>query len=238
MKTLCVLQHVEAEYLGLMEDHFEGRNIRFHYVRPFTPGAILPPSAEGFAGLVLLGAGPKGVVSGSLVPSLGPELRLTRDFLERGLPVIGIGVGCCILTTAAGGGADDAPLRFTVERARRVRGDALKGQLPETFPIAVYMRDRPVLPAGAEVLAVGANGEPAVFQLRGNCIGFLGHPGAKSAMIEDLIMEFEDVPENTAETLAELRAAQGEIAAVLGNIMVGLAELTHLMQPPQQAVPP
>ena len=237
MKTLCVLQHVEAEYLGLMEDHFEGRNIRFHYVRPFTPGAILPPTGEGFAGLVLLGAGPKGVVSGSLIPSLGPELRLTRDFLNRGLPVVGIGVGCCILTTAAGGGADDAPLRFTVERARRTVPGALGGHLPQTFPTAVYMRDRPVLPADAEVLAVGTSGEPVVFQLRGNCLGFLGHPGAKSAMIEDLIMEFEEVPDGTAETLGELRAAQGEIAGVLGDIMVGLIELTHLMQPPPQSVP-
>ena len=237
MKTLCVLQHVEAEYLGLMEDHFEGRNIRFHYVRPFTPGGLVPVSAEGFAGLVILGAGPNGVVSGNLIPSLGPELRLTRDFLDRGLPVIGIGVGCCILTTAAGGGADDAPLRFTVERARRTVPGALNGHLPESFPIAVYMRDRPVLPAGAEVLAVGAGREPVLFQLRGNCLGFLAHPGAKSAMIEDLIMEFEDVPENTAETLAALRAAHGEIAAVLGDIMVGMIELTHLMQP-SQAVPP
>ena len=237
MKTLCVLQHVEAEYLGLMEDHFEGRNIRFHYVRPFTPGGLVPFSAEGFAGLIVLGAGPKGVVSGSLIPSLGPELRLTRDFLDRGLPVIGIGAGCCILTTAAGGGADDAPLRFTVERAKRARPGALAAHLPETFPTAIYMRDRPVLPAGAEVLAVEAAGEPVVFQLRGNCLCFLGHPGIKSAMVEDLIMEFEDVPENTAETLAALRAAQGEIAAVLGDIMVGMIELTHLMQPPQE-VPP
>jgi len=237
MKTLCVLQHVEAEYLGLMEDHFEGRNIRFHYVRPFTPGGLVPVSAEGFAGLIVLGAGPKGVVSGSLIPSLGPELRLTRDFLDRGLPVVGIGVGCCILTTAAGGGADDAPLRFMIERVQRSKPGALAGHLPESFPIAVYMRDRPVLPAGAEVLAADPAGEPVVFQLRGNCLGFLGHPGVKSAMIEDLIMEFEDVPENTAETLAALRAAQGEIAAVLGGIMVGMIELTHLMQPPQ-AVPP
>jgi GMP synthase-like glutamine amidotransferase len=230
MKTLCVLQHVEAEYLGLMEDHFEGRNIRFHYLRPFTPGTIMPPSAEEFAGLVILGAGPKGVVSGSLIPSLGPELRLTRDFLDRGLPVIGIGAGACILTAAAGGGADDAPLRFTVETARRVVPDALGGHLPQTFPVAVYMRDRPVLPADAKVLAAGTQGEPLVFQLRENCLGFLGHPGAKSAMIEDLIMEFEEVPEGTAETLAELRAAQGEIAGALGEIMVGLIELTHLMR--------
>lgn len=230
MKTLCVLQHVEAEYLGLMEDHFEGRNIRFQYCRPFTPGAQVPANADDFAGLVLLGAGPKGVVSGNLIPSLGPELRLTRDFLDRSLPVVGIGAGACILTAAAGGGADDAPLRFALESARRVAPDALSNHLPAVFPVAVYMRDRPVLPAGAEVLAVGAGGEPLVFQLRDNCLGFLGHPGVKSAMIEDLIMEFEEVPEGTAKTLADLRAAQGEIATALAEIMVGLIQITHLMQ--------
>lgn len=231
MKTLCVVQHIEADYLGLMEDHFEGRNIGFRYCRPFTPGTRVPATAEEFDGLVLLGAGPLGVVSGNLIPSLGPELRLTRDSLERGLPVIGIGAGACILATAAGGGAADAPLRLTVEEARRTAPQALGGHLPQTFPVAVYMRDRPVLPAGAEVLAVGAAGEPLLFQLRGNCLGFLGHPGIKSAMIEDAIMDFEEVPEGTAETLADLRARQGEIVAALGEIMVGLIGLTHLMQP-------
>ena len=70
MKTLCVLQHIEAEYLGLLEDHFEGRNIRFRYCRPFTPGASIPASAEDNDGLVLLGSGPKGIVTGDLIPSL------------------------------------------------------------------------------------------------------------------------------------------------------------------------
>jgi GMP synthase-like glutamine amidotransferase len=231
MKTLCVLQHVEAEYLGLMEDHFEGRNIRFQYCRPFTRGGTVPADAENFAGLVLLGAGPKGVVSGNLIPSLGPELRLTRDFLNRKLPVIGIGAGACILTSAAGGGADDVPLRFAVQTAQRVVPDALSGHLPQSFPVAAYMRDRPVLPSGATVLAESTSGEPLVFRIGENCIGFLGHPGVKSAMIEDLIMEFDDVPDETAETLAELRGVQGEIAAALGEIMVGLIEETGLMRP-------
>jgi len=230
MKTLCVLQHVEAEYLGLLEDHFEGRNIRFRYCRPFTPGASLPTSAEEYDGLILLGAGPKGIVSGDLIPSLGAELRLTRDFLDRGLPVIGIGIGACILTTAAGGGAEEAPLRFTLDNARRVVPDALGGHVPPTFPVAVYMRDRPVLPGTARVLAVNQHDEPVVFQLRNNCFGFVGHPGIKSALIEDLIMEFEEVPDGTAETLADLRAVQGEIAANLGPIMVGLIQLTDLME--------
>jgi len=231
MKTLLVLQHVEAEYLGLMEDHLEGRNIRFHYCRPFTPGATVPAAAEEYDGLVVLGAGPHGIVSGRLIPSLGPELRLTRSFLERGLPIIGIGAGACILSTAAGGGTDNAPLRFVVETARRVTPDALGGHLPLSFPIAIYMRDRPVMPADSKVLAVGVGGEPRVFQVRDNCFGFLGHPGIKSGMIEDLIMEFEDVPEGTAETLDLLRAAQGGIASALGEIMAGLIKLTHLMLP-------
>lgn len=230
MKTLCVLQHVEAEYLGLLEDHFEGRNIRFRYCRPFTPGVSIPAGAED-DGLVLLGAGPKGIVSGSLITSLGAELRLTQSFLERGLPVIGIGVGACILSTAAGGGAEEAPLRFILDSARRVVPGALNGHLPETFPVAVYMRDRPALPREAKILAVDSHDEPVLFQCRDNCLGFVGHPGIKSAMIEDLIMEFEEVPEGTAETLTDLRAVQGDIAAALAEIMVGLVDMMHLMQP-------
>ena len=229
MKTLCVLQHVESDYLGLIEDHFEGRNIRFRYCRPFAPGAVVPVNADDFDGLVVLGAGPLGIVSGNLVPSLGAELRLTRSFLDRGLPIIGIGIGACILSTAAGGGAEEAPLRFIVDNARRVIADALVGRLPTTFPAAIYMRDRPVLPAGARVLAVGNHGEAVLFQCGDNGFGFLGHPGIKSAMIEDLIMEFDEVPEGTAETLAELRAAQSEIAVALADIMVGLIGVTHLM---------
>lgn len=229
MKTLCVLQHVEAEYLGLMEDHFESRNIRFRYVRPFTPGGIIPLTGEEFDGLILLGAGQYGIVSGHLIPSLGPELRLTTDFLARRLPVVGIGVGACILTAAAGGGTDEATLRFVVEKAKRTIPDALGGHLPQTFPAAVYMRDRPVLPADSQVLAVGDTGEPLVFGLRDNCIGFLGHPGAKYGMIEDVIMESGDVPDRTAETLGDLRAMQGEIATTLTEIIVGLVKVTHWM---------
>jgi len=231
MKTLCVLQHVEAEYLGLLEDHLEGRNIRFRYCRPFAPGVQIPSGTEDFDGLILLGAGPKGIVSGNLVPSLGAELRLTKDFLDRGLPVIGIGIGSCMLSSAAGGGAEEKPLRMTLENARCVLPGALNGHLPQIFPVAVYMRDRPVLPSDAKVLAVGGDGEPVVFQMGDSSFGFVGHPGIKSAMIEDLIMEFDEVPENTAETLAALRAVQGDIVAALAEIMVGLVEVTHLMEP-------
>jgi GMP synthase (glutamine-hydrolysing) len=229
MKTVCVLQHTEAEYLGLMEDHFEGRNIRFLYKRPFTPGGTIPSSEEGYDGLILLGGGPYGMVSGHLLPSMGPELRLTKAFLDAGLPVVGLGLGALVLAVAAGGGAEEAPLRFEVERARAARPGLLGGQMPDSFPLASYLRDRPVLPADAEVLATGSDDRPLVFSLRGNCLGFLGHPGMKRGMAEDLIMEFAETPENTVESLEALGAAQGEIASALTELMVGISTHTGLM---------
>ena len=178
----------------------------------------------------MLGAGPMGIVSGRLIPSLTAELNLTRRYIDLGRPVIGIGIGACMLSAAAGGGAVAAPLRFALEEARSCGAGG--GLLPETFPVAVFMRDRPAPPPDAAILAVGSGGEPLVFRCRDNCFGFIGHPGVKSAMIEDLIMEFGEAPDNAAETLAALRAAQGEIAQALTSIMVGVVKITRLMEQP------
>ncbi|MFZ2101000.1 MAG: hypothetical protein WAU86_10595 [Oricola sp.] len=229
MKTVCVIQHTEAEYLGLMEDHFEGRNIRFHYKRPFSAGGTIPTDETGFDGLMLLGGGPYGMVSGSLLPSMGPELRLTKSFLDAGLPVIGIELGALILAVVAGGGADEAPLRFEVPTAIATRPGLLGGHMPDTFPLALYLRDRAVLPSDAEVLAADSAGEPLVFSLRDNCLGFIGHPGMKRGMAEDLIMEFAETPENTVESLEALGAVQSEIAEALTDLMVGISLHTGLM---------
>jgi len=229
MKTLCVIQHTEAEYLGLIEDHFEGRNIRFAYRRPFTPGGMLPEGPGTFDGLVLLGGGPYGVVSGHLLPSMGHELRLTKAFLAAGLPVLGVGLGAVILAVAAGGGAQEAPLRFEVGEARTLPGTAFAAHLPPVFAMARYLRDRPVLPKDAEVIATDMNGDPVIFSVHRNSIGFLGHPGIKRGMTEDLIMEFAETPEKTAAQLDRLGREQGRIAETLSGMMVGLVHHTGWM---------
>ncbi len=222
MKTLCVVQHIEAEYLGYLEDHLESRSIRFRYVRPFTPSGKLPQKIEEFDGLVLLGAGPFGIVSGSLLPSLGPELRLAKSFLDGGKSVVGIGLGAVLLAVAAGGGAAEMPLRFEVGTARREQADALGGTLPETFPYAAYLRDAAVLPASARVLASSQGSDPLIFSLGENALGFIGHPGFKAAMAEDIIMESAETPAETAESLAKLRESQPGITEALSSMMVGI----------------
>ncbi len=225
-----VVQHTAGEFLGLIEDHLEGRGIRFTYFRPFTAGGGLPATLDFCAGLILLGGGPWGTRGGRAVPTLTEELELTRGALELGKPVIGFGLGAQILSLAAGGETEASELVFEVATARRTRDDALGGFLPETYPLVVFMRDRPLPPKDAEILARDDAGRAALFQVAGNAFGFSGHPGAKPGMAEDLIMEFDELPEGLDAALAAFRAAQRDVEDSLVYIMTGLIQATGWMR--------
>ena len=235
MNVLAVIQHTSGEYLGLMEDHFEGRRIRFQYFRPFAGGGKLPALDLPADGLILLGGGPWGSAGGRDVPTLAEEINIARACLKQGIPVIGIGLGSQILAIAAGGGVRVNDLVFESSEVTRTCEDALNGYLPKKFTQVVYMRDWPVPPADARVLATDSAGRPALFQVGQNSFGFAGHPGIKSGMVEDLIMEFEEVPENTGPGLDRLRALQLKLEDDLVPIMTGLVQCTSLMSTPRAA---
>ena len=235
MNVVAVIQHTSGEYLGLMEDHLEGRRIRFQYFRPFAGGRKLPAQDLPADALILLGGGPWGSAGSRDLPTLAEEVELTRARLAEGTPVIGIGLGAQILAIAAGGGSEPGEFVFEINEARRTQDDALNGYLPESFSQVLYMRDRPVLPDDAEVLAVYESAQPAVFRVGDNAYGFLGNPGIKLGMVEDLIMEFEEVPANAANKLADLRVRQREIEDDLVPIMTGLVQCTSLMTTPKAA---
>ena len=229
MKTLCVIQHTSAEYLGLIEDHLEARGIRFAYFRPFTQGGVLPHRDMLGDGLVFLGGGPWGSAGTRDVPGLKDEIALARAGLMLEKPVIGFGLGAQILTLAADGKTAVRPLRLEVGTATRVTPDALGGRLPERFTQAIYMRDHALPPSYAEVLARDSNGDMAVFQIGKRAFGFAGNPGFKPAIAEDLVMEFEEAPADCAGGLQALREHKRDIEDALVPIMAGLIAATGLM---------
>ena len=225
-----VVQHTSAEYLGLIEDHLEGRSIRFRYHRPFTGKVPLPkPEALG-AGLILLGGGPWGSAGARDVPTLKDEIALGRAALASATPVIGIGLGAQILALAAGGSVRPTDLEFSVGTARRADDSALGGYLPPEYPLAIYMRDWPLPPPQARILAVDQGGRPALWQVGERALGFAGHPGLKVAMVEDLVMEFEEAAPGVAAGLAALRAAQRAIEDALVPIMTGVVAMMRWMR--------
>ena len=79
MNVVAVIQHTSGEYLGLMEDHLEGRRIRFQYFRPFAGGRKLPAEDLPADALVLLGGGPWGSAGTRDLPTLEEEVALTRN---------------------------------------------------------------------------------------------------------------------------------------------------------------
>ena len=104
--------------------------------------------------------------------------------------------------------------------------------MPEMFPSVVYMRDRPRPPDYATVLATFESGAPAVFQIGDNAFGFVGNPGVRRAMIEDLIMEGLDgaeTPDNPGPVLDQLAELGPRIENALVPIMTGLVKATRLM---------
>ncbi len=230
MKHVAVVQHTQSEWLGAIEDHLEGRGIRFSYFRPFTTGGALPNVMTLGDGLILLGGGPWGAATpDKLLPTLDAEVRLARGCLMLGKPVVGFGLGSQILALAADGRVEPSPLALTIGPVTRVDAGALGGFLPDQYPSVVYMRDRPLPPPYARILGKDADGRPALFQVGPNAFGFTGHPGIRPAMIEDLVMEFDDAPERVGELMASAREAARGVEDALVPIMTGLVELTGWM---------
>lgn len=235
MNVVAVVQHTAGEYLGLIEDHLEGRRIRFQYFRPFAGGRKLPQADVPADALILLGGGPWGAAGARDLPTLAEEIALTKAMLDAGTPVIGFGLGAQILSIAAGGGVKPADFVFECLEATRTDDDALNGFLPERFHEVVYMRDWPVPPDDAKVLATDEKGRVAIFRVGENAYGFAGNPGIKLGMVEDLVMEFEEVPDGAASELDRLRVLQTTLEDELVPIMTGLVQCTALMSSPKAA---
>ncbi len=229
MKFVSVVQHTSADYLGLIEDHLEGRGIRFKYFRPFTEGTPLPRPYEVGDALILLGGGPWGTAGVRNLPTLEAETSLVHACIMLNKPIVGIELGAQLLAMGAGGRASAHPLSLDVGYARRTADDALNGYLPARFPFASYMRDRVEVPEYARVLAADEHGRPALFQIGENAFGFTFHPGFKVAIAEDLLMEFEENPPDPAPALERLRSLKREIEDALVPIMTGLIQKTGLM---------
>jgi hypothetical protein len=86
-----------------------------------------------------------------------------------------------------------------------------------------------VPPDRARVLACDPRGRPALWQIGQRALGFVAHPGLKVAMVEDLVMEFEEAPANVDAELANLRAVQRRLEDALVPIMTGVVQLAGWM---------
>jgi len=230
MRTVSVLQNTDWEHLGFVEDHLEGRNIRFRYIRPAHQVTWQKTIQNLTDGLVILGAAPYGIVTPPVIPGLEAKIDAIRSFLDNKLPVVGFGSGAQMLALACEHSVESRPMTVSVETACRTADDALNGFLPEEYPVITFMQDIFDITEQVKVLSRTQSGQTALFQLNDNCFGFLGHPGMKSSMIEDSLVQCPEHSDYDIAQLASVRNHQDRIANSLVSIMTGLIQITGWMQ--------
>lgn len=193
---LCV-QHVAAEPPGAVAEAVRGAGLPLELVR-VDRGEEVPRSAEGLAGLVVMG-GPMGVPQADRHPHLRRELALLEAALARPVPVLGICLGSQLLAAALGARVERGPrlelgwLPVSLEPA--AGEDPLFGPLPRELTALHWHGDAFHLPRGATALARSALTPCQAFR-RGTAWGMLFHLEADAAQVEAMAGAFpEDLEE-------------------------------------------
>jgi len=232
MKNYLVVQHTYSEFLGLVENQLEKRDIGFSYFRPFV-GQDLPGSAAQFDGLWLLG-GAWPLTDEEHNPQLDDELNLIRIFQKAGRPIIGLGMGGLLVALAAGGTAKADPMHtakfVTAHKTEAGEGDPLAEELDGRRLLVMYNGDVE-LPEGLEPLLVDEDGHWLAVRPDDLSYGLLFRPEMKPGMLEDIIMEGKhNPPPHIGELLGEARMEWGQMQETTALVLKGLVTGLSLMQ--------
>lgn len=231
MKRFAVVQHTYSEFLGLIENQLEKRDIGFHYFRPFV-GQALPGSAAQYDALFLLG-GRTPVTDRKANPWLDDELNLIDTFRRAQRPVVGLGFGALLVAAHAGAHTSAEPFHRAywthAHKTAAGTGDALAEAVHGRRVLVMY-NGTATLPAGVEPLLVDDDGQWLAIRPDPLTYGLLFRPELKPGMIEDMIMEAKrHTPDNIGELLAQARAEWAHTQTLTDQVIVALVTELDLM---------
>ncbi|MHB1566260.1 MAG: GMP synthase [Acidiferrobacter sp.] len=231
MKQFAVIQHTYAEFLGLIENQLEKRDIGFAYFRPFV-GQELPGSAGQFDALFVLSA-KSPLTDQSAYPWHDDELKLIGMFREARRPVVGIGTGALLMAEYEGAQVSAEPLHnayWTVAHKTVAGADDAVAAAIDGRPVLVMANGSAMLPAGMAPIAVDDDGRWIAIRPEPLAYGLLFRPELKPGMIEDMIMEARrDTPPDIGALLAGARTHWHDMQTTTDQVIVGLVHELDLM---------
>lgn len=220
MKRVWVLQHASAETLGIIGEALESVGATPEYVPTFD-GAEVPADMSGAVGLIAMG-GPMGVYEEDRYPFLTDEMRLMRQAVEVGKPVLGVCLGSQLLAGALSASVTKGEQPeigwFPVTLTDAAQSDPLWNDAPSPFTGLLWHGDVFDLPKDAVSLASTELVTPQAFRHGPSAYGFLFHMEYTEEMIRDMVRVFPE----------ELTAAGVDSAEMLREMETHLEALNSL----------
>ena len=194
MAEVLVLQHIDCEPLGTIEDALRGAGLSFRYVRGYA-GEVVPLEIADAPGLIVMG-GPMGVYERERYPFLGDEMRLIEQAVTAGVPVLGTCLGSQLLATVLGAsvhpGAQAEIGWYPIAQTDAGGEDPLWRVLPSRFVGLHWHSDVFDVPPGAVRLASSELTPCQAFRHGPSAYGILFHAEVTEAMVRDWATAFAD----------------------------------------------
>ncbi|MFQ5872186.1 MAG: type 1 glutamine amidotransferase [Dehalococcoidia bacterium] len=212
--TLLVLQHVECEGPGYIEDFAAERGLEIEIVRLFDGEPI--PDPGDFQAMIVMG-GPMNVYEEEKYPCLVSENAAIQRAIRGDVPYLGICLGSQLLAKALGAPARRNPVKeigfADISLTPEGRHDPLFQGFPHVVRVFHWHGDTWDVPPGGIVLASSVACPHQAFRY-GSAYGIQFHVETRPEMVRIWIKEYEsELRECGLWDSAETIAAEGEARA-------------------------
>jgi GMP synthase (glutamine-hydrolysing) len=196
MKKAVVFRHMYSASLFSLEDILQKNGFEYHYIDTFHD-SLADFDANQPDLLVVLGGG-MGVYQQDIFPYLGDEIKIMRDRLDAGKPMLGICLGAQLMAAALGekvykGEQGREFGWFDLQITEDGKNSPIAAFAPEKTRILQLHGDTFDLPQGAKRLASSVLYENQAFSYGKTALAVQFHPEYNLRAVENMLVEHSGV---------------------------------------------